>query len=219
MFSSGGTVWDYWRVFLDGLLLTVELSFIALIAGLVFGMIIGLARTYGRAPLRFACMVFTEAFRSIPPLLLFFGAYYGLSYSVGIQFSPFQASVIAMVLEASAFISEIVRAAFRSVELGQWDAANAVGLRFWPALWTVIGPQAIRVLIPPTIGVYVAVLKDSSFASIVGLVELTRAGLLVRETVGDSLTIFLLLSAIYFVINFSISSGALALEKRFRFAH
>jgi polar amino acid transport system permease protein len=219
MFASNATVWDYWRVFLNGLLLTIELSVVALIAGLVFGMIIGLARTYGPAPVRFACMAFTEAFRSIPPLLLFFGAYYGLSYSIGIQFSPFQASVIAMVLEASAFISEIVRAAFRSVERVQWDAANAVGLRFWPALWTVIGPQAIRVLIPPTIGVYVAVLKDSSFASIVGLVELTRAGLLVRETVGDSLTIFLLLSAIYFVINFSISSGALALEKRFRFAH
>ena len=219
MFSSGGSVWDYWRVFLSGLLLTVELSFIALIAGFIFGMLVGLARTYGPAPVRLVCICFTEAFRSIPPLLLFFGAYYGLSYSIGIQFSPFQAAVIAMILEASAFISEIVRAAFRSVERGQWDAANAVGLRFWPALWTVIGPQAIRVLIPPTIGVYVAVLKDSSFASVVGLVELTRAGLLVRETVGDSLTVFLLLSAIYFVLNFSISSGALALEKQFRFAH
>jgi ABC-type amino acid transport system permease subunit len=116
-------------------------------------------------------------------------------------------------------MSEVVRAAFRSVDRGQWDAARAVGLGFWAALWTVIGPQAIRVLIPPTIGVYVAVLKDSSFASIVGLVELTRAGLLVRETVGDSLTVFLLLSAIYFVINYSISSGALALERRFRFVH
>lgn len=73
-------------------------------------------------------------------------------------------------------------------------------------------------LIPPTIGVYVAVLKDSSFASIVGLVELTRAGLLVRDSVGDTLTVLLLISAVYFVINFSISTGALALEKRFRFA-
>jgi polar amino acid transport system permease protein len=218
MFASGN-VWDYWAVFLNGLLLTVELSFIALIAGFILGLFIGLARTYGPRPVRALCTAFTESFRSIPPLLLFFGAYYGLSYSTGVSLSPFQASVIAMVLEASAFISEIVRAAFRSVERGQWDAAEAVGLGFWTALWTVIGPQAIRVLIPPTIGVYVAVLKDSSFASIVGLVELTRAGLLVRDSVGDSLTVFLLLSAIYFVINFSISSGALRLEKRFRFAH
>lgn len=217
MFTSG-TIWDYRWVFVDGLLLTVEISFIALIAGFILGLFIGLARTYGPAPARAMCLAFTESFRSTPPLLLFFGAYYGLSYSTGISFSPFQASVIAMVLEAAAFISEIVRAAFRSVERGQWDAAQAVGLRFWPALWTVIGPQAIRVLIPPTIGVYVAVLKDSSFASIVGLVELTRAGLLVRDSVGDTLTVLLLISAIYFVINFSISTGALALEKRFRYA-
>jgi polar amino acid transport system permease protein len=218
MFASGN-VWDYWAVFLDGLLLTVELSIIALIAGFILGLFIGLARTYGPRPVRALCTAFTESFRSIPPLLLFFGAYYGLSYSTGVSLSPFQASVIAMILEASAFISEVVRAAFRSVERGQWDAAQAVGLGFWAALWTVIGPQAIRVLVPPTIGVYVAVLKDSSFASIVGLVELTRAGLLVRDSVGDSLTVFLLLAGIYFVINFSISSGALALEKRFRFAH
>ena len=64
-----------------------------------------------------------------------------------------------------------------------------------------------------------ALVEPSSFASIVGLVELTRAGLLVRETVGDSLRVFLLLAAIYFVINYSISSGALALERRFRFVH
>jgi His/Glu/Gln/Arg/opine family amino acid ABC transporter permease subunit len=218
MFTSG-TIWDYRWVFVDGLLLTVELSFIALIAGFILGLFIGLARTYGPSLVRAVCLAFTESFRSIPPLLLFFGTYYGLSYSTGISFSPYQASVIAMVLEASAFISEVARAAFRSVERGQWDAVRALGLRFWPALWTVIGPQAIRVLIPPTIGVYVAVLKDSSFASIVGLVELTRAGLLVRDSVGDTLMVLLLISAIYFVVNFSISSGAIALEKRFRFAH
>ncbi len=218
MFASGN-VWDYWPVFVHGLMLTIELSLIALVVGFVFGLAIGLARTYGPPPVRILCAGFTETFRSIPPLLLFFGAYYGLSYAGGLSLSPFQASVIAMILEASAFISEVVRSAFRSVLRGQWDAAQAVGLGFWAALWTVIAPQAIRVLIPPTIGVYVAVLKDSSFASIVGLVELTRAGLLVRETVGDSLTVFLLLSAVYFVINFAISSGALALERRYRFTH
>ncbi|MBV9735809.1 MAG: amino acid ABC transporter permease [Acidisphaera sp.] len=218
MFTRGN-VWEYWPVFLHGLVLTVELSLIALAAGFVLGMAVGLARTYGPGPVRLLCTGFTETFRSIPPLLLFFGAFYGLTYATGLALSPFQASVIAMTLEASAFISEVVRAAFRSVDRGQWNAAQALGLRFWAALWTVIGPQAIRVLIPPTIGVYVAVLKDSSFASIVGLVELTRAGLLVRETVGDSLTVFLLLSGIYFAINFAISSGALALEARFRFAH
>ena len=218
MFASGN-VWDYWPVFLTGLQFTLELSALALSIGFVVGAAIGIGRTYGPAWLRALCAAFTESFRSIPPLLMFFGAYYGLSYTVGVQFTPFQASVIAMVLIAAAFISEVVRAACRSIEVGQWDAARALGLRFWPVMCTIVAPQAVRMLIPPTIGVYVAVLKDSSFASIVGLVELTRAGLLVRETTGDSLRVFLLLAVTYFVINFAISSAALALERRFRFAH
>src|SRR5437868_5995366 len=116
MFSTGSvSVWDYWPVFVDGLLLTIELSLIALALGFVLGLFIGLARTYGSRPVRALCAAFTESFRSIPPLLLFFGGYYGLSYATGIAMSPFQASVIAMVLEAAAFISEVVRAAFRSV--------------------------------------------------------------------------------------------------------
>lgn len=218
MFASGN-VWDYWPVFLRGLALTIGLSAVALVIGLVLGTLVGIARTYGPGWLRGVCAVYTESFRSIPPLLMFFGAYFGLSYAVNVQFTPFEASVIAMVLEASAFISEVVRAACRSIERGQWDAAQALGLGFWPTMRTVVGPQAVRVLIPPTIGVYVAVLKDSSFASVVGLVELTRAGLLVRETTGDSLRIFLLLAGVYFAINFTISSVALGLERRFRFAH
>ncbi|MGH7154883.1 MAG: amino acid ABC transporter permease [Acetobacteraceae bacterium] len=213
-----GSMWDYWLVFVHGTLLTLELAAVALLVGLVVGMVVGLARTYGPPVIRAGCLVFTETFRSIPPLLLFFGSFYGLSYAIGVKLSPFQAAVIAMVLEASAFISEVVRAAYRSIDRGQWDAAQALGLSFTKTLLLIATPQAMRVMIPPTIGVYVAVLKDSSFASIIGLVELTQAGLLVRQTVGQSLGIFLLLSGIYFVINYSISSAALALERRLRFA-
>jgi His/Glu/Gln/Arg/opine family amino acid ABC transporter permease subunit len=212
-----GSIWDYWLVFVRGTLLTLELSAIALLAGLLVGMVVGLARTYGPKVVRAGCFGFTEAFRSTPPLLLFFGTFYGLSYATGLALSPFQAAVIAMILEASAFVSEVVRSSYRSIERGQWDAAHALGMRFLPTLVVVVTPQAMRVMIPPTIGVYVAVLKDSSFASIIGLIELTQSGLLVRQTVGQSLGVFLLLSGIYFVINFSISSAALALEQRLRF--
>src|SRR5579862_1617694 len=99
MFATGN-VWDYWRVFLNGLLLTVELSIIALVVGFVLGLGVGLARTYGPRPVRAVCTAYTESFRSIPPLLLLFGAYYGLTYATGLALSPFQASVIAMILEA-----------------------------------------------------------------------------------------------------------------------
>src|SRR4051812_38121888 len=182
--------------------------------GIVIGVVVGMTRTYGPGPLRLICRAFTEAFRSIPPLLLFFGAYYGLSFALGVRLSPFEAAVIALTLEASALLSEAVRGALQSVAFGQWDAARALGLRFRPIVAKVVLPQAIRVLAPPAVGIFVAVLKDSSFASIVGLVELTRAGLLVRETTGESLTVFLLLAGTYFLLNGSLSAIGARLERR-----
>jgi His/Glu/Gln/Arg/opine family amino acid ABC transporter permease subunit len=215
MFATGH-IWDYWHVFVRGLGLTLALSVLALLAGFVLGSTVAVARSYGPPSARMACRVFTEAFRSTPPLLLFFGSYYGLSYATGVALSPFQASVVAMTLEAAALLSEVVRGALGSVGRGQWDAARALGLHFRAILATVVAPQAVRVMMPPAIGVYVAVLKDSSLASVVGLVELARAGMLVRETVGDSLGVFSLLAVLYFILNFSISSFGFALEGRFR---
>jgi polar amino acid transport system permease protein len=79
----------------------------------------------------------------------------------------------------------------------------------------VVGPQAIRVMLPPTVGVYIGTLKDSSLASVIGFVELTKAGLLVREASGASFQVFLVIGALYFLINYSISLGGAALERKF----
>lgn len=213
MFATG-SVWDYWPVLLRGMGLTVAISMLAMAGGLVIGLLVGTLRTYGPRPLRLACRAYTEMFRSIPPLLLFFGAFYGLSYGAGIHLTPFAAAVAALTVEASALLSEVVRGALQSVGPGQWDAAHALGLRFQTALVRVALPQAVRVAVPPGIGVAVAVLKDSSFASVVGLLELTRSSLMVRDAVGDSLTVFLLLATAYFVLSFTLSMAGAHLERR-----
>ncbi|MGQ3295725.1 MAG: amino acid ABC transporter permease, partial [Shinella sp.] len=82
----------------------------------------------------------------------------------------------------------------------------------------IVAPQAVRVIIPPTVGVYVATVKDSSVASIVGIVELTKSGLLVRESIGMSFASFAIIALIYFVLNYSISRGGAMLEERFKYA-
>jgi len=212
MFSSG-SVWDYWSVFLHGLLLTLSIGTLSMIAGTAFGSAIGIARCYGPGWVKIICKIYTETFRSIPPLILFFGAFYGVSFAINFSWSPFEAAVLALTLEASALMSEVIRAAFQTVPQAQWEAAKSVGFRFPGALRRVIAPQAIRIATPPAINVFVAILKDSSLASVVGLVELTRAGMLVRETTGDSLTAFLVLAVTYFAINFFLSQSALWLER------
>ena len=182
--------------------------------GLLVGGWVGLARTYGPWPLRLLCRAYTEVFRSTPPFLLFFGAYYGLSYAADLKLTPFAAAIIALTLEASALLSEAMRGALQSVGPGQWDAARALGLRFRPTVTRVVLPQAVGTLAPPAVGIFVAVLKDSSFASVVGLVELTRAGLLVREATGESLRVFILLASAYFVLNATLSAFGERLERR-----
>ena len=210
---------QYWSVFLKGAGTTIWISWLALILGGFIGAIVGLARTSRWPLLRIAALVYTEVFRSFPPLILFFGCFYGASYALKIDLSPFGAATLALTAVASAYMSEVVRAGIDSVGLGQWEAAQSTGMRFWQIQRYVVWPQAIRVMLPPSVGVYISTLKDSSVASVIGYVELTKAGLLIRETTGVSFEVFLIIAVLYFIINYSISLGGAALERRFKFAH
>lgn len=214
MFTSTQTVWDFMPILLKGLWVTLALSVLALVIGFLLGAVIGSSKIYGNKTVRLVASMYISVFRSIPPLLMFFGAFYGVAYAAGFEISPFQAALIAMVLNASAQLAEVIRGALKSIGKGQWEGAQALGLGFWSTLKIVVAPQAFRVLIPPTIGVFVSVVKDSSFASAIGLVEFTQTGLMVRGTTGDSLTVFLLLAAVYFVVNYGISLVSYRMEKR-----
>lgn len=213
------TVAAYWYVFLKGTAITLWISWLALLLGGVVGFFIGMMRISKWAALRWLAVAYTELFRSIPPLVLFFGCFYGFSYALQLDLSPFAAATIALTLTASALMSEVVRAGIESVTHGQWQAAYSSGMRYDQVFRYVVWPQAIRVMLPPSIGVYISTLKDSSLASIIGYVELTKSGLLVRESTGISFEVLLIIAILYFVINYSISLVGVALEKRFKYAH
>jgi polar amino acid transport system permease protein len=209
----------YLDVLLRAALTTIWISWVALLLGAVIGALVGIARTSRWRLLRLAALVYTETFRSIPILILMFFCYFGLPLVTGIDLTPFAAATLALMFEASALMSEVVRAGIESVGRGQWEAAHATGLRYWSIMRHVVGPQAMRVMLPPSVGVYIAVLKDSSLASIIGYLELTKTGLLIRESTGNSFFIFLVISILYFIINYSISLGGGFLERKFSFAH
>lgn len=209
----------YWGVFLKGAGITLWISWLALVLGGIVGGVVGFMRTARWTALRVLALVYTEVFRSIPPLLLFFGCFFGLSYALGVDLSPFQSATIALTLSASALMSEVVRSGLESVGRGQWEASFSSGMTYWQVMRYVIWPQAIRVMLPPSVGVYVATLKDSSLASIIGYVELTKSGLLIRETTGNSFEVFLIVAVMYFIINYAISLGGGALERKFHISH
>ena len=209
---------SFWPAFLKGVGTTLWISWFGLILGGVLGAVVGMAAESRSVLLRVIATSYIELFRSIPPLILFFGCFYGISFAFKLDLSPFTSATIALALEASAFMAGVVSAGIASVGRGQWEGSQASGMTFWQSMRYVIGPQAIRVMLPPTIGVYIGTLKDSSLASVIGFVELTKAGLLVREASGQSFKVFLIVGALYFIINYAISLGGAALERKFHIA-
>lgn len=212
------TLLDYWPVLLKGVLTTLWISWLGLVLGGLIGAVLGAALLSRSVVLRAIATVYTEVFRSFPPLILFFGCFYGLSFAFKLDLSPFTAATIAMTLEASAFMAGVVKAGIASVDRGQWEAAQASGMHRWQVMRYVVGPQAVRVMLPPSVGVYIGTLKDSSLASVIGFVELTKSGLLIREATGASFQVFLIVGILYFIINYSISLGGAKLEREFHIA-
>ena len=214
--SGDGSVADYWYVFLTGTLTTIWISWLALLSGGAIGAVVAHMRIARVRALRLLAMCYTELFRSIPPLMLFFGCYYGISYAFNLNLKPFTAATLALTLTASSLMAEVVRSGIESVGAGQWLAATASGMRPLQTMRYVVWPQALRVCLPPATGVYIATLKDSSVASVIGYLELTRSGLLVRETTGNSFEVFMIIAVIYFAVNYTMSLAGGAFERKFK---
>lgn len=206
---------NYGSLLLSAAATTIWLSWLALIIGAVAGGVLGLFRTSHWAALRWFAILYIEVFRSLPIIIMMFFCYFGVPLVFGIDLSTFASATVALALSASALMAEVVRAGLESVHKGQWEAARAAGMGYWRILRHVVGPQAIRVILPPSIGVYIATLKESSLAAVIGYVELTKTGLLMRESLHGSFMPLLAVAALYFVINYVISLGGSALERRF----
>jgi polar amino acid transport system permease protein len=132
----------------------------------------------------------------------------------GIQLEAFPASVIALTNLAACFICEIVAAGIQSVPLGQKQAATSTGLNWCQQLRYVILPQAIRVILPPLVGQYVLLIKDSSVISAIGVIDVTRVGWLTVQRVPQGLLVFGLVAVFYFVICYPLIQLSNTLEKR-----
>ena len=213
---------DYSFLLIRGLAITLWISWLALILAALIGALIGLGRTSKSMSIRFLTRVYTEFFRSIPILVTLFFVYYGLTLLTGINLSTFIAATIALGLEGSAMMSEVVRGGLQSVAKGQREAALSTGMKAWQVELFIVWPQAIRVMIPPGVGVYVSTLKASSLTSVIGYVELTKTGLLIRESVrghSGSLLILVVIASIYVIINFAISRLGAKLEERNSFVN
>lgn len=209
-------LWNLLPILLNGALLTVEVSFFAILLSAVVGLLGGLGLVYGSSPLRFFVRAYVDLVRGIPALVLLFVVYYILPV-LGLQLSPFSAGVIALTLLGGAHVTENMRGGISSIPRTQVDAAKAIGLVFWSRLRWVILPQAVRRILPPFINTAVDLVKGSALASLVGLREILLATQQIAGSTFIVLPTYALATILYLGINYCISLLGDTLEKRYAY--
>jgi polar amino acid transport system permease protein len=213
---SGGFTFDHLYFLLHGAVWTVCLSAIAFIGGGLFGGIVALCRISPIRPIRWLSYVYVQLIQGTPLLILLFVAYFGLSIA-GLTLSALVAASIAMIVYVSAYLGEIWRGCIESVAKTQWEAAECLALTRVQRLRLVILPQAVRIATPPTVGFMVQIVKNTSLASIVGFVELVRAGQLINNSIFAPFLIYLLIAVFYFALCYPLSAWSRKLERRLQY--
>lgn len=199
--------------FLKGLWMTVLVSGLSLIGGTVFGFILGVFRASGRKWLSLPIGFWVDIIRGTPFLVQIFIVFYILP-EAGIHLEAFPAAIIALTNLAACFICEIVAGGIKSVDKGQVEAATASGLTAFQRMRYVIMPQAMTVILPPLVGQYVLLIKDSSIVSVIGLIDVTRVGWLTVQRIPQGILVFGLVGLLYFSICYPLIILAARLEKQ-----
>ena len=217
------TIWQSLELLITkGLPTTVLLTLGLLGTGLLLGFIIAFAQVYGYRPLRWFCRGYEQLFRGIPALVLILILHSGLARSFNILLPAFTSALIALGLRSSAYQSQIFRGAIQSVSQGQMMAARALGMSKIQAIRYIILPQAFRLSIPPWTNEYSSVLKDTSLASAIGVLELTKQGTLIFTRiqfvmgVKYVLVILILVAFVYLILTYAGNAALGFLENRLR---
>lgn len=201
-------------LFVKGAALTLAVSVCAMLLAVLLGVSLALARRFGPAPVRWLAIAYIEFFRGTPLLIQLTVVYFGLP-ELGLKLHPFVAGVVALALNYAAAEAENYRAGLESVPRGQLEASSVLGLSTWQTLRHVVGPQALRISIPPMTNDFIALLKDSSLVSIVTLTELTKTYTNLANSTRDHLGLGLVVAAFYLLLGLPFARLARAAEKHF----
>jgi His/Glu/Gln/Arg/opine family amino acid ABC transporter permease subunit len=202
------------KFLISGITITIYISLISIILAMIIGLVIALPSLSNNKFLSYFNIAYVEIVRAIPLLVLILWIYYGLPIMTGISFSPFVSGIIALTISESAFQAEIFRAGINSINKGQYEVANSLGMNFWKKMRLVILPQAIKVVLPALGNQFVYVLKMSSLVSIIGIADLTRKANELVVSTYRPLEIYTFLILEYLVLILIVSYFVRKLEKK-----
>ena len=219
----------YWMYYVIGAKNTVLLALLAVVIGVLIGMLLAVCRISKNRPIRFLATAYVEFIRGTPLLVQLFIIYYGLqtigirfpdvpviSEILGINFGDFMAGVITMGINSGAYVCEIFRAGIQSIDKGQSEASRSLGLSYPKTLIYVVIPQAIRNVLPALGNEFVVVIKESSIVSIIGIADLMYKANTVRGNTFQPFEPLLVAAVVYFVLTFPLSKLIAHIEKRMR---
>jgi len=191
---------------LRGAGLTLVIVVAAGVLGSLIGIVLGTAKASPSWIARAISSIYVNFLRGVPILIILLFAYFALPLILpSLTFSRGFTAVMGLSVYAGAYIAEIVRGSIQAVPKGQSEAAEALGMHYFMRLRYVISPQAMKIAVPPGIGFLIALVKASSLVSVIGFVDLTRAGRIVTTINQQPLLTFLIVGALYFAISYPIS--------------
>ena len=193
---------------------TLRLAIPAILLGFAVGIVLGLARLASRPWIHYPAVIYIEVIRGIPLVMVIFWFWFLVPVLIGRPVPEYWVALTAFAIFEGAYIGEIIRAGIQSVPKGQNDAAVASGLSYFQTMWSVILPQAIRNMIPSLVTQFIVLFKDTSLASIIGMMDLTKAAQTVSEREIRPFEMYLFIAVVYWAFTYSMSRVSRWLEVR-----
>ncbi len=210
------TLIDSLPLLMEGLGVTLSLTLFSLFFATVLGLSMAFLRSYKVFPLDYFIYGYEKVFRGIPLLVIFLIVWLGLP-NFGINLDPFPAAIVGLTLRSTAYQAQIYRSSINSIPSGQMNAALSIGMSKLQSIRNIILPQVIRISLPGWSNEFTIVLKDTSIAFAIGVIELMRQGDYIYEGQPNIvLPVLLLIAFIYFIVVFAINRGLGVVEEKLK---
>lgn len=214
---------NFWELFItsfpslfSGLLVTIKITVVALLASTVIGIMVGLMNISKNKILKGIATIYIDLIRGTPLIVQVFFIYFGLPSVLGIKIEATAAGILTLSLNAGAYMAEIFRAGILSIDKGQMEAARSLGLPYSKAMTHIILPQAVQKMLPAILNQFVISLKDTSLLSVIGIRELTQSGEIIIASNFKSFEIWGMVGLMYFVIIMMLSLISRKIERYVR---
>lgn len=204
----------FYKVFYNGMINSLEITFMAVLMGAFFGTILALLKVARLGPISWLAAAYTSVFRGTPLMVQLFLVYFATPQLFGYKIPAMQAVVLTFGLNSAAYVSEILRGGIQSIDVGQREAAMALGVGYRPMMFDIVIPQALRTVLPSLVNEFIALLKDTSIVATIGMLDMMRAAQTAMNTTYLAFEPFIVVAGMYYVLVMIFTVIASRLERR-----